>query len=228
MGNSTKKHLFFLKKNNLKMPKYTFYYFPVANRAGAIRDAFRLGNIEFENKHISSDELMQGKADGKWPLGAVPVLEIDGKAYCQSLALLTYVGGLANLIPKDPLLALKVNEIVHTVEEAQTPIAKTMRMEDAEEKKKARLALTAEDSPLIKYLNSLAKRLSENEDKTKYVGTSITIADLRARHLINWIGSGVIDHVPKEWIGKEFPTVVAAAEATNKALEAKGVEVSGK
>jgi glutathione S-transferase len=48
----------------------------------------------------------------------------------------------------------------------------------------------------------LEHRLSENENPLIFVGDSLTIADLRARHLVNWLSSGVIDHFPADWLPK--------------------------
>jgi glutathione S-transferase len=41
----------------------------------------------------------------------VPVLEVGGVVYCQSNAILRYVGKLAKLYPEDPVLALRADMV---------------------------------------------------------------------------------------------------------------------
>jgi glutathione S-transferase len=45
------------------------------------------------------------------PFGQVPVLEVDGHFLAESYAILRYAGGLAGLVPSEPLAAAKVDEV---------------------------------------------------------------------------------------------------------------------
>lgn len=64
------------------------------------------------------------------PCGQLPVLEIeDGEStqiVDQSNAILRYVGTMGGLYPKDPLLAMKVDQAIDIVEEANKYLSFTL------------------------------------------------------------------------------------------------------
>lgn len=55
--------------------------------------------------------------EGKYPFGSVPVLEVDGVTYAQSVGILRYVGRLGGLYPDAPLAGLAIDQIVGGVED---------------------------------------------------------------------------------------------------------------
>ncbi|TMW63434.1 hypothetical protein Poli38472_002375 [Pythium oligandrum] len=54
----------------------------------------------------------------KTPMGKMPILEVDGTPYTQSMAIVRYAGCLSGLYPADPLDALKVDSVLETLVEA--------------------------------------------------------------------------------------------------------------
>ncbi|CAG4942562.1 unnamed protein product [Parnassius apollo] len=72
------------------MPKVTLTYFNLKGLGEGIRMLLAYGEQEFEDKRITKDEWPAVKP--KTPFGQVPVLEIDGKQYAQSLAICRYLG----------------------------------------------------------------------------------------------------------------------------------------
>ena len=76
---------------------YELLYFNGAGRAEAIRLMLHAGGIEFDDKRIGFQEWPEIKETT--PLGAVPVLKIDGVSYCQSTASVIAMQSL-NLFPK--------------------------------------------------------------------------------------------------------------------------------
>ena len=58
------------------MTQLTLHYFPIAGRAGAIRDALRIGRIPFEDKHVGREEFRRLKAERELPFGSLPVLDV--------------------------------------------------------------------------------------------------------------------------------------------------------
>ena len=67
----------------------------------AIRLAFHLGNVAFEDEKLSSEEFGKKKAAGEFPLGQLPVLTVGGKKYPQSHAALLFAARKAGLLPED-------------------------------------------------------------------------------------------------------------------------------
>ena len=117
--------------------EHVLTYFPFPGRGQSIRWAFQIGRIAFDDKKIDFATFGASKAAGVFPLGSVPVLDIDGKRFCESNALTRYAGKLANLYPHDPVQALRVDEIMDMVEDLWSSVSHTFSM-PLEEKVAAR------------------------------------------------------------------------------------------
>ena len=74
-----------------------------------LRLALYYGNLPFEDERISYDEIQKRRVAGILPGGQVPVLEIDGVPYGQSVTLLRWIGMRAGLFPMD--LQLKIDAV---------------------------------------------------------------------------------------------------------------------
>lgn len=74
-------------------------YFPIGGRALPIRVCLKAAGIDFEDQRLKRPEIEAVKATGVFPLGQVPALFIDGKAYCQSTALARFAAKKAGLYP---------------------------------------------------------------------------------------------------------------------------------
>lgn len=72
------------------MPKVVFYYFPVKALGESARLLLTYGGQEFEDRRVSTEEWPSVKPST--PFGQMPVLEIDGKKYAQSVAIARYLG----------------------------------------------------------------------------------------------------------------------------------------
>ncbi|XP_045451694.1 glutathione S-transferase 2-like [Melitaea cinxia] len=81
------------------MPKVVFYYFPVKALGESARLLLTYGGQEFEDRRVSKEEWPAIKPST--PFGQMPVLEIDGKQYAQSLAISRYLGRKYGLNGKD-------------------------------------------------------------------------------------------------------------------------------
>merc|ERR1711862_361358 len=70
------------------------------------------------------------------PLGQLPVIEVDGKTYPQSMALARYAARLSDLYPSDPLETLSVESVMDSMMELFSPMVDIVFIEKDEEKKK--------------------------------------------------------------------------------------------
>lgn len=142
-------------------------------------------------------------------------IELNGQTtrYCESNAILNYVGKLAGLVPDDPVEYLRVQEILALVEDFIGALTPSLRMPDGPEKIAARKALL--EGQLGKMLALLDKRAAANAANSKFlVGKSLTIADLKALSAWDFIASGRLDGIPKETLDN-FPAFKLSGQTTN-------------
>jgi glutathione S-transferase len=188
------------------MPKLKLTYFDFdGGRGEAIRLALVLGHVPFEDDRVSRERFQQ--IQGELPYGALPVLSVDGAPLAQSNAIARYVGKLSDLYPKDPWQAACCDEVLETVEEVTTDIGATIPLPD-EEKKIRRQALAGR---LAKFLRGLELRLKEGGSHF-YANKALTVADLKSADLVEWLSSGILDHIPKDVVSANAPTVFQHAE----------------
>ncbi|GMT13631.1 hypothetical protein PFISCL1PPCAC_4928, partial [Pristionchus fissidentatus] len=92
------------------MPAYKLYYFPVRDLGEAIRQTFKLAEVDFEDVRVTKEEWWAGFM-GKTPFGKLPVLEVDGKQIPQSFAIARYVASQHGLAGKTPFEAAWVDAL---------------------------------------------------------------------------------------------------------------------
>jgi glutathione S-transferase len=143
----------------------------------------------------------------------VPVLDVDGVRICESNAILRFVGKLAGLYPTDPVLALRVDELLDVMEDISAALKSTFTM-PAGEKEEARRKLIADGGAVHKGFALLARR---HDNQTPFfVGGALSVADLKVLGWRYTAATGFYDGIPKDWIETAFPTFgasLAAAEA---------------
>eukprot|EP00271_Cylindrocystis_brebissonii_P016711 TRINITY_DN4099_c0_g1_i1.p1 TRINITY_DN4099_c0_g1~~TRINITY_DN4099_c0_g1_i1.p1 ORF type:complete len:208 (-),score=45.31 TRINITY_DN4099_c0_g1_i1:792-1415(-) len=168
-------------------PSLKLTYFDTSGRAEPIRLALLLGDIPFEDVRISRPEWLEQKE--KAPLGQVPILEVNGKIFPQSNALLRYAGKLAGLAPEDPVQQLAIDVYMDTLDEATGAMVLAIRETD-EEKKKAILGkVFSETFPHL--LGGMCAMIKESQAEPGFaVGSSVSIFDLRIFTTVDTFRSG--------------------------------------
>lgn len=185
------------------MARYKLTYFDFAGGRGeAIRLAFRLGGVAFEDHRISFAEF--GALRDSLRFKAVPVLEIDGVAVTQSNAICRHVGKLAGLYPQDALQALYCDEALDAVEDISQRIDPTIGLKGAA-LETARRQLV--EGPLSTYLTGMNEMLARGGG-SYFADGRLTIADLKVLALTRWLTRGVLDHVPKDLVDRLAPALV--------------------
>jgi len=186
-------------------------YFPFEGpRAGPIRDAFKIGKIDFEDVRVPVPEF-QTTHKAHTPFGGVPTLKVGEKLISQNNAILRYAGHLAGLYPTDAYHALLADEICDAVEDfVATKLGPTMRA-DEEKKKELRLEIATTTGP--HWLSQVEKVLERNGCGCKgghpYVtGDKLSTGDLKLYHLLAWLKSGMLDHIPTT-LSDAYPLITA-------------------
>jgi len=165
--------------------KYKLTYFNFYGRGEAARMLFALAGVEYEDYRIewTSDEWKQLKP--KTQFGQLPLLEIDGKVFCQSIAITRYLGNKFGLAGKTELDKLQADMVVDCIVDLTNPLE--LIFEATDEAKKQELFQQYEPK-LDKHLENLQKLLETNKGGNGFfVGDSITWADCIWTGLVYWI-----------------------------------------
>jgi glutathione S-transferase len=198
-------------------------YFPFPGRAGAIRDALRIGNVPFEDEQVPPERFREQKAAGELPFGSLPVLDVldAGRTTtaAESNAILRFVGRLAGLYPADdPLRALKIDEALDVGEDLYHLIAPSIGEPDPERRKAMRRVLAEETLP--RWGGYLERLLVANGRSGFVVGDSLTVADLKLHYAVDKLTNGSLDGVPKTVLDG-FPALTAWRENVAAVREAR-------
>ncbi|KAL5018475.1 hypothetical protein ScPMuIL_004197 [Solemya velum] len=158
------------------MPTYKFVYFNGRARGEAIRMAFAVGGVKFEDVRVELSDWPTLKP--KTPQGALPTLEVNGKTLSQSMAILRYVGRECGLIGKKPIEQAEVDCLIETLTDIWNSHVNFVREQDLTIKKK--LLTKHTDEVLPKVMDLMEKALADNSaGKGFLVGSGLTIADIR-------------------------------------------------
>ena len=184
---------------NNNINRLCLHYFPFPGRAGPIRDAFRIGGIQFEDAHVAPERFSEQRATGVFPFGAIPVLDIETDkgmvSAAQSNAILRFAGRLSGLYPQDDLIqALKVDEALDVAEDINQLLGPSMHEDDIEKKLAMRKILVAEDLP--EWAGYLEKLLTANGSTGYFVGNQLTVADLKLYWITDMLTNASLDGVP--------------------------------
>ncbi len=157
-----------LRDAEAKKRGYKLTYFDIAGRGEAIRIAFRLGGIEFEDYRVSFSSWKDLKPTLEF--GSVPILDHNGKRLTESNVILSFIGSKAGLVPTDSLQSALCQEILAKWENLSGALSACPNNAEA------RGALVADTFPI--YLDFLERRLAESGGPF-LLGAKPTIADIK-------------------------------------------------
>ena len=173
----------------MSRPRLIYFDF-AGSRGEECRIALQLAGIDFEDVRVKSDDWPAMKANT--PFGAMPVLEIAGKApLAQANAILVLIGRQHRLHPADAFEAARHEALMCAVEELRHAITPTLRITDPELKRQAREALAANE--LRTWGSQVERQLG---DGPFIGGATLQVADLKLYMVVRWLTTGTLDHVP--------------------------------
>lgn len=192
-------------------PKLKLTYFEVTGRAEAVRLAFAIGGIDFEDERIPFKDWPTLRPT--LPYKSVPVLTIDNDVQlCQSHAILRYAGKLTDLYPSDPLEALFVDEVLATTVDAIEGLL-SYKGRDEAKVKEVREKWISEAFP--KFFPVLEKRIVDMYGGPFVLGEKLSIADLIIANFINTCQKNIMPFVTEDAV-KEYKVL---AEIRRKVFE---------
>lgn len=177
------------------MPKLRLTYFDSPGRAESIRVVLRLGGVPFEDHRLKFPEFMALKADGAFPLGSVPVLDVDGLAVPQTAAMLRFAARLGggSLYPEDPLEALLVDSVLESFNDTlSNALLPSLFERDPSKKLAMREALAA--GPMARVFHFVEGLLGRHGGPF-VLGERLSIADVVVALQVLQIRRGVLDGI---------------------------------
>jgi glutathione S-transferase len=160
-------------------------------RAEIARISLFIGNIEFEDVRITSDEFQRVKSDGqldngiKIPFNQLPCLIIDKVSIAQTAGIARFCGKLSNLYPQNNNLEAAIIDQYIDIATDLTVLVSSTKVEDRKN------LVIGELSRKLSILNKSIE-LSNNY----LVGSNISIADIAIWRLMGWLTSGNLDGIP--------------------------------
>ncbi|KAG7401930.1 hypothetical protein PHYBOEH_009510 [Phytophthora boehmeriae] len=174
-------------------PSLKLTYFPLGGRAEHARLAFYIGGVPFEDRRVSYETF--GVMKDSLPLGQLPVLEVDGQVLTQSNAILRYAGRLGGLYPSSaPLAALRVDEVLHALNELEEQMGPSLREKDADKKKAMREELAATTLP--RYAKLIEARLAKLKELPIFQTGDVYVHEVAVYTTVKSLRAGYIDHIP--------------------------------
>lgn len=193
------------------MNKPTLTYFDIpTSRGEEIRLALTIAGVPFNDERLSREQWNARKDSS--PFGALPIFSQEGKPpLAQSNAILRMLGSEHGLLPKDAWESARHEAVMCAVEEMRAKLGPTNRISDAEEKKKAREALANEFFPT--WTAQIEKQITG-----PFVGSELSVADLKIFVAMTPLLAGKIDHIPPSVFAPftKTLTLVAAVKAHPK------------
>ncbi|BBB25338.1 glutathione S-transferase family protein [Amphritea japonica] len=189
------------------MTKIKVTYFDMnGGRGEPIRLILHYMEQKFEDHRFSFNEFAEVRK--KTPFGQVPVVDIDGEQITQCNALGRYFGKQAGLYPDDTYQALLCDEVMDAIEDVSHKLGGTLGL-DGDALKNARDQLVA--GPVTWTLKWLDERLAKQGGEY-FADNRLTIADLKVLVFVQWLCSGMLDHIPTALVHDITPDLLAHQE----------------
>lgn len=203
------------------MPKLELTYFNGPGRAEPVRVALFIAGLDFVDHRVDFPTFVALRGQGRFPLGSVPILEVDGLVMTQTGAMLRYVARLAGgeLYPADPMQAFIVDSAIDTFNDTLShALTPSMFERDMDKKLAMRKALA--EGPMAQAL-SYVEGLAARSAGPFLTGTSLTIADLLVANQILQVRSGRLDGLGPETLAP-YPRVneLTSAYDTHPSIQA--------
>ena len=185
-------------------PRLIYFDAPVS-RGEECRLALHIAGIDFDDVRVKPADWPAMKP--QMPYGAMPVLEMPGKAaLAHSSAILTLIGRRHGLHPTDDFEAAQHEGMMQHVEDMRCVVGPTLRLAEAE-KKAAREALVAT------YLPAWAGAAERNiAGGPFFAGAKLHVVDIKLYMAVRWFIGGKVDHIPAT-IFDAYPKLMAVYAA---------------
>ena len=157
------------------MTKYILHYFGVNGRGAVPRAILTYAKVDWKNDIIQKDEWPKIKKSDLCEFEFLPVLEVDGKKYCESLAVNTFLAEKFNLMGKTPEDNYQIYNLLTTFDDFNVQFRPFRLCTD--ETKKPELKQKAIDR-LKFFISKFEKRYVDLGKGKYFLGDKFTLADI--------------------------------------------------
>ena len=157
------------------MSKYILHYFGLNGRGIIPRAILTYAKADWTNDVIQQNEWPKIKKSGLCEFEQLPVLEANGKKYCESNAINLYLAETFKLMGKNAEENYQISNLLMTFDDISKPIFESMFCPDPA--KKSELSKQAEDK-LKFFFEKLEKRYVDLGKGKYFLGDKFTLADI--------------------------------------------------
>lgn len=195
------------------MSKPRLLYFDIAGRAFRARVCLfkALGKEGWTDERVSGDDWKADdfKLKKSTPLGSMPVLYLpDGTTIVQSIAIANWAAKKAGMYPTDGDKAGLVDMVMLCSEEALSGAPQAGNSPETLKQRREEFANGA--------LRKLMGVMNDNLKGPFLLGDELCVADLGIYGNVDMIAGGRLDHVPGDYVAKNFPKLVEHYEAVKQ------------
>nr|AVT42193.1 glutathione S-transferase s7 [Lissorhoptrus oryzophilus] len=183
---------------------YKLTYFDLTGLAESIRYLLYYGKIPFEDKRVSNDEREWISMKSNFPLGQLPVLEIEnGKVLYQSISIHRYLAKKVGLMGNTDLENWEIDAAVETISDLRVKVYSWFWLTNQETKKKLKESVDKEGLPFL--LDKLESWAVKNNG---YIAVGkLTWADLYFAGMIEYL-----NYLCQRNILEKYPTLSKVKE----------------
>ena len=163
------------------MPKYILHYFHTNSRAQIARAILSFVKADWTNDMIKLEDWPAIKKGGLCEFEQAPVLEVDGKKYCQSHAIDLYLAETFNLMGKDIEENYQITSLLFAADDFTVDIWYAFLIED-EAKRNEVLKPLREKFKF--FLGKFEKRYVDLGKQKYFLGDKFTLADIIATIMV--------------------------------------------
>ncbi|KAG1708333.1 hypothetical protein DVH05_025011 [Phytophthora capsici] len=144
-------------------------YFDVKGRAELPRMLLNYGEVKFVDERVQFPDFPALKPT--LPFGQLPILEVDGKVFAQSMAITRYAAKLVGLYPSDAVDALKVDMFSCALDELDEPFTdfKVKTQDETEKQQKMKVFIEETVPKCFQALETLMEGKFVLGDNISYV-----------------------------------------------------------
>ena len=157
------------------MSKYILHYFGVNGRATLSRAILSYANADWTNDLVKQEDWPKLKTSGLCEFEQLPVLEVDGKKYCESNAIHMYLAEKFDLMGKDPEENYQIVNLLMTLDDFYKTAIDFFLCKD--ESKKPEFQKKAEEK-LKFFMEKFEKRYIYLGKHKYFLGDKFTLADI--------------------------------------------------